>query len=320
MKRRLLISFSGGRTSAYMTWYLLKVKFKAVWDDALNLFIGIDTDGAQVEILVVFANTSKEREETLEFVRDCDVNFGFHTFWIEGVYFSEKSKGASFKATDYQQAKRKGEVYEEMIKIYGIPNQAFPHCTRELKTVPITKFLRSRGWKSLTYETYIGYRVDEPKRFNSPKKRAVQKTKKHVYYLADEKPTTKAQINGWWGLQEFNLNLQSHQGNCNKCWKKSEPKLVAIEGAELNQGTVDTWWEDMEKKYGNYTPKTRKECNPPYTFYRDNKSAIDIRDSAKTFYEKAFGDDVAMGVYTEAILNNYNPKQLSLCDESCEPF
>jgi hypothetical protein len=34
---------------------------------------------------VVFANTGQEREETLEFVKQCDDHFGFGTVWIEGV-------------------------------------------------------------------------------------------------------------------------------------------------------------------------------------------------------------------------------------------
>jgi len=59
VKKNLLISFSGGKTSAYMTHYILN-----------NLM-------DQYNPVVVFANTGREHEETLEFVRDCDLFLGF---------------------------------------------------------------------------------------------------------------------------------------------------------------------------------------------------------------------------------------------------
>ena len=67
MKEKLRISFSGGRTSAYMTkWMIENLKDK-------------------YEMIVCFANTGKEREETLEFVDKCDKKFGFNVVWIESI-------------------------------------------------------------------------------------------------------------------------------------------------------------------------------------------------------------------------------------------
>ena len=54
-KKRLLISFSGGRTSAFMLWWLFNK-----WDDRHNW-----------EMVVVFANTGKENKGTLFFVDEC---------------------------------------------------------------------------------------------------------------------------------------------------------------------------------------------------------------------------------------------------------
>lgn len=54
MRKKLLVSFSGGLTSAYMTKWIL--------DNLSN----------QYEMIVVYANTGKEREETLQFVNECD--------------------------------------------------------------------------------------------------------------------------------------------------------------------------------------------------------------------------------------------------------
>lgn len=50
-----LISFSGGRTSAFMVWNILQAHGGTLPDD----------------VVVAFANTGKEREETLRFVHEC---------------------------------------------------------------------------------------------------------------------------------------------------------------------------------------------------------------------------------------------------------
>lgn len=319
MNKRILISFSGGKTSAYMTWCLLK-KYEAIWFPEHKMFLGIERlDGMifTVEILVVFANTSKEEPETLDFVRDCDLNFGFHTVWIEAI-MHEHGIGATYRIVNYETACRDGSVYEAVIAKHGIPNVENLHCTRELKTVPITKLVRDYGWENLTYETAIGYRIDEPKRWKPKKKRDAAIAKKHKFYFVDEKPITKLQVNGWWTFQPFNLQLEDHEGNCDMCYKKSENKTMAIAGCHPKKAV---WWEEMERKYGNYTPPTREEnAKPPYTFYRNNTSMKTIRENAEKWFADAQGDETAMEVYKDALLNGYNPRQLSLCNESCEPF
>lgn len=115
----LVISFSGGRTSAYMT-KLLQEKY-----------------GNKREIITIFANTGKEREETLEFVNECDKSFGFRTTWIESYQHHGQRKSPGFRIVDFESASRNGEPFEDMIRKHGIPNVSFPHCSRELKKRPI---------------------------------------------------------------------------------------------------------------------------------------------------------------------------------------
>lgn len=317
--KRILISFSGGKTSAYMTWCLLK-KHDAIWSEEYQMFLGIeyiDVMRVTVEILVVFANTSKENNETLDFVHACDINFGFHTIWIEAVVNNNSGVGTGYRIVNYETAKRDGSVFESVIAKYGIPNVENLHCTRELKTVPITKLVRDYGWNNLTYYTAIGYRIDEPKRWSKPKQRKSQKARKHIYFFVDEKPITKQQVNGWWSFQSFNLILEDHEGNCDLCYKKSENKQIAICGTHPKKAE---WWSKMEKQYSYFTPESRKaKENPPYYFYRNNQSINSIMDKAKKWFSEA-NNETSIEVYKNALLNNYNPKQTNLCNESCEPF
>jgi len=118
-KEKLLISFSGGRTSAYM---LKKILDSKEYNEKYNF-------------IVVFANTGKEHEGTLEFVRDCGINFGVKIHWIEAKHRKEDSSlitkkgwGASFKEVNFETASRNGEPFEEMISAIGIPCSSAPFC------------------------------------------------------------------------------------------------------------------------------------------------------------------------------------------------
>lgn len=301
MKKRLLVSFSGGRTSAYMTWWILNV-----WESR-----------HEYDIVVVFANTGKEREETLEFVRNCDIHFGFNTIWIEAV-FHEYGTGATFRVVNFETASRNGEPFEAMIAKLGIPNSEFKHCTRELKTVPITKYVRSIGWENKTYETAIGFRIDEPKRW-SGKKAVSAKTKRHLYPFVYLHPVTKPQVIGWWKFQKFDLMLDDHEGNCDLCYKKNEPKLIAILAKYPNKGD---WWSNMEKLYENFIPEQRgTKFKPPFRFYREHQTISDLRRKVEKYFEGVDMDDATtVNVYMDALLHGYSPKQYRLCNESCEAF
>jgi 3'-phosphoadenosine 5'-phosphosulfate sulfotransferase (PAPS reductase)/FAD synthetase len=123
-KEKLLISFSGGRTSAYMTWWLLN-----------NM-------QHKYEMVVVFANTGKEREETLQFVHKCDIEFNFNVVWVEAFVTADNGVGTKHIVTNIKYASRNGEPFEDVIAKYGLPNQNAPHCSRELKKQPIKDYAK----------------------------------------------------------------------------------------------------------------------------------------------------------------------------------
>ena len=101
-KKTLVVSFSGGRTSGYLTNRLLKEE-KKHWKD----------------ILVIFANTGQEHEKTLEFINNCDERFGFNTVWIEAVTHLGERKSATSKIVDFKTASRDGVLFEGVISKYG---------------------------------------------------------------------------------------------------------------------------------------------------------------------------------------------------------
>tara|TARA_R110000850_G_scaffold192645_1_gene319451 strand:- start:19 stop:846 length:828 start_codon:yes stop_codon:yes gene_type:complete len=203
MKKNLVISFSGGETSAYLCKWLL------------------DNKSNDYNMIFIFANTGDEEEETLNFVNKCSTEWNINIIWVEALVNHKERISSKHKIVNFHTASRNREPFIEVIKKYGIPNQNFLHCNRELKLNPINSYIKSIGWEN--YETAIGIRIDEIDRVNINRKRF-----NLIYPLIELKPTTKQEINNWWENQNFRLNLKSYYTNCRTCWKKSDVVLAKI--------------------------------------------------------------------------------------------
>lgn len=273
MKKKLLVSFSGGETSAFMSQWL--------WKHCQDKY----------EMLFVFANTGQENEETLIFINECEKYFGFKINWIECDVKKHKGLGTTFKLTNFENAKRNGEPFEDVIKKYGIPNPSFLHCTRELKMNPIKAFAKSI-WGKEKYYLAIGIRIDEFDRMN-PNREDL----KIIYPLISKnmQPMSKPMINFYWKQQPFRLNLKGYQGNCITCYKKSDKKLFQI--AKENPNAFD-FFDRMEVKYGF-----------GQQIFRGNRTAKDILEQAKSWNGKVKND-----------AEEYNYQLDLLENESCEVF
>ncbi|GAG65159.1 unnamed protein product, partial [marine sediment metagenome] len=102
---KIISSFSGGKTSAYMT-----IKLKEMYQD----------------LIVIFANTGQENDETLDFVNKCDMEYDLGVVWLQALVNFKERKGSSFCKVSYRTADRDGFIFEKMIEKYGIPNKAYP--------------------------------------------------------------------------------------------------------------------------------------------------------------------------------------------------
>lgn len=260
-KPKLLVSFSGGRTSAYMS-KLLKQQY-----------------GDKYELLFVFANTGQEHENTLIFVDQCDKAFGLNLVWVEAETTHERGVGVRARIVNFDTASRAGEPFEQVIRKHGIPNRNFPHCTRELKQRPIEAFAKSIGWKD--YETAIGIRADEPKR-----------VKKMVYPLVHWHPVDKQDINEWWADQSFNLELPERLGNCKWCWKKSDRKHFAnIDDCP----DIYDFPRRMEVQYPHAGPSQTGEAKVFFRLARSTDQMFAARLSAEGFRVLPEDDDIDGG-------------------------
>jgi 3'-phosphoadenosine 5'-phosphosulfate sulfotransferase (PAPS reductase)/FAD synthetase len=221
IKEPTCISFSGGRTSAYMLWRIL---------DANN---GIPPPHAKV----IFANTGKEDEATLKFVNDCSVNWNVPITWVE-----YRDADPAFAVVNYETASRNGEPFEALIrKRQYLPNPVTRFCTSELKIRSIHKYLKSTGWDDHN-ETmdWIGMRADEQRRA------AKIADKSRMPLVAAG--VTKETVGEFWRNQSFDLELPNingvtYHGNCDLCFLKGGSQVLSLIAEKPERGI---WWARME--------------------------------------------------------------------------
>ena len=285
-KLTLVISFSGGRTSGYLTKRLLEQKNK--WKD----------------IIVIFANTGQEHEKTLEFINNCDKYFGFNTVWLEAVPHPGEKKGSTAKIVNFKTASRNGEPFERVIEKYGIPWSKAGHCTRELKENPIKNYLKERGLDKSNRVMAIGIRADEAHR-----QIKTAQLNNFIYPLV-EWDVDKEDVLDWWEDQEFDLEIPEHMGNCVWCWKKSYIKLATV---MKEKPEAFDFPERMEKLHGQTGNIAKKVLNNgvlknqnSIKFFRGFRTVQDIREMAEEG--------------TDFFIDKHYARLSGGCSESCEPF
>lgn len=293
-KPRLKVSFSGGKTSAYMA-HLIKTHLSD-----------------QYETVFIMANTSRERGETLEFADRCDRAWGLNLVYVEAVINPVFGEGTTHRVVTFDTAARNGEVFAEMIKVYGIPNMDFEPCNRELKLNAMKSYMRSIGWTD--YQTAIGIRMDESRRVNP----AAAAANKVIYPLIDLWPRDLQDVETFWEDQPFTLELQPHEGNCKGCFKKSDKKLFR---SVLERPQDFDWHREMEAKYGWHGAPTYGqvvEGRKPRVFFRNYRSTDQLIAQAR---ELGYVPAIPLReVRSEAARQSTFDFDAGGCSESCEPF
>lgn len=285
----LFVSFSGGRTSGYMCHWLQENK------------------SSEYELIFVFANTGQEHERTLEFVDRCDKEFGLNLVWVEAVINPIKNKGTGFVVVDFETACRDVRLFEDMVKVYGIPNMGFPHCNRELKIAAIKSYKASLGFKR-EHLMAVGIRIDESDRMSYSALEAGELT----YPLVKWARTTKAEVRHWWSCQSFDLRIDEHQGNCNTCHKKSDRKLYTL---AKNSPELFEPFDYLERTY-SHVP-IEGQVITDRVFFRNHRSSATMVSEANTIDFVEFVDYVPEMQLN--LLDGYNPLDVeSDCGSSCE--
>lgn len=238
-----VISFSGGRTSAYMLWRVLQ-----------------SNHGLPDEAIVCFANTGKEHPATLDFVRDCERNWGVEIHWLE--YIPEDPK---FRRVTYETASRNGEPFAALIeKKNYLPNPVTRFCTEEMKGKAIQRYLKSLGIDDP--ETMVGIRADEPRRVSKLRARGLSVP------LVDA-GVDQEMVQAFWKQSPFDLRLEFRNGvtalgNCDLCFLKGPNQILSM--IRENPRLAD-WWVEQESKIGATFRSDRPTYAQMQQFSEDQK-------------------------------------------------
>jgi len=229
------ISFSGGRTSAFMLHQILEAN-------------GSLPDRVKIS----FANTGREMPETLDFVQECAQRWDVPIIWVEYKRYKEERKN-SYRIVSHNEASRDGEPFKELIEARKyLPNAVARFCTAELKIRPMKKYLLSIGWKNWT--AAVGIRADEAHRAKTD-----SKDRWSYWYPLVNAGVTKRDIYQFWKSQPFDLQLENVNGstplgNCDMCFLKSEKILAHIAKTMPDKAA---WWIRMEQETGSTFRKDR---------------------------------------------------------------
>jgi 3'-phosphoadenosine 5'-phosphosulfate sulfotransferase (PAPS reductase)/FAD synthetase len=224
------ISFSGGRTSAYMLWRVLQ-----------------SNGGLPAEAVVCFANTGKEVEETLKFVAECERRWSVPINWIE--YRGKVDDEKKFALVNYETASRHGEPFEQLIldRKY-LPNPFARFCTSEMKVRVMHRYLKTLGFEE--WDSMLGIRADEPRRVAKIRARPSDETPNETKTMPLAEAGVGVQdVLGFWRKQDFDLELLSVQGNtmwgnCDLCYLKSAGKLQSLIQQQPERAV---WWAKQEQ-------------------------------------------------------------------------
>lgn len=279
-----VVSFSGGRTSAYLAYKIEEMR----------------KIGEIENVHYVFMDTGAEHPKTYEFVRDVVKNFEIDLTCLRCKVDPEYGVGTTYQEVSIDDICCDLKPFHAYTKKYGTPNPATPKCTDVMKIQPHNKWCNDKFGKS-NYITWLGIRIDEPGRL---------RPQDHIRYLADISDYEKVDVLRFWQRQDFDLKLDEREslflGNCVFCIKKGLNKIAAAQRVEPE---LAERWNEMLCRDGIHRTLAKIESGIPNDqCYRSSKRFSDILED----YEN---------VSTEYLIQRMKgTKNFGSCEESCEVF
>ena len=224
-----IVSFSGGRTSAYLVYLMEQKRINEGWD-----------------VEYVFADTGAEHPKTYDFIKNCVEYFGIKLTCLRAVYNTTKGIGVTYKYVGVEGIGWDLSTMKKQIEIYGNFTVNRPNCTSRMKSDVMDKYKKETCGKGNYYQ-WFGMRIDEPRRLKFIEKTKDMFSEKAINpdntrYLAEISNFDKLDVLSWWEKMPFDLNIKEHLGNCVFCIKKGGKKIAL---AQRQEPELFKQWNDV---------------------------------------------------------------------------
>ncbi|GMQ49624.1 phosphoadenosine phosphosulfate reductase domain-containing protein [Vibrio sp. 10N] len=276
-----VVSFSGGRTSAYLVWLMERARKEFGWD-----------------VKYVFCDTGVEHPATYKFIRDIIKFWNIDLIILRAVVNPILGQGNSYQQFEHRDLMNSAvmppfEPFMSMMIKYGTPTALGPYCSERMKKDVTEAYCKDHFGKD-NFVTWLGMRTDEPARL---------KPKKGIKYLADLIDIEKQDVLEWWRHQPFDLECEEWEGNCLLCVKKSSAKIALA--ARQNPHFYRMWKYHLEQK-----TVREKEGYDKLVMYRGRLSL----DGIVQLYEGRTQADIFSRMKCQKRF------ETGSCTESCEAF
>ncbi|WP_333609613.1 phosphoadenosine phosphosulfate reductase domain-containing protein, partial [Arsukibacterium sp.] len=103
-----VVSFSGGRTSAYMVYLIERIRKSGEW---------------QGNVEYIFMDTGAEHPKTYEFIKKCVEYFGIELTCLRGDFNQPVGVGHTYKVVPLEQCDHDmiGGPFAQLMRKYGAP-------------------------------------------------------------------------------------------------------------------------------------------------------------------------------------------------------
>jgi hypothetical protein len=293
-----VVSFSGGRTSAYLVYLIEQMRKSGEWTEPVEY---------------IFMDTGAEHPKTYEFIKKCVEHFGIELTCLRGDFSQPVGVGHTYKVVSIDDCKHDmvSGPFAQLMRKYGPPQVMAAFCTTRMKEDTFNKYCNDKYGKS-NFTTWLGIRADEQSRLRIGKNPRLR-------YMAEITDFEKDDVLDFWAGMPFDLEIQEHLGNCVFCIKKSinklalaardEPELAAEWMAAIESGS-DRLNQPIEKQTEGLFVETYTQHIKKGVMYRGNNTMQSIIAKFELHSRDEIYDTI----------RSMKRKESGGCTESCEAF